>query len=63
MAVCIAVIAKENYPLSVVCSPNIKDTLEYHYIVHTSLDVIEEKMHTKSQNNQVQNDRWDIVCL
>ena len=44
MAVCIAVIAKENYPLYIRCAPNVDDELKYHYTVHTSLDVIEEKI-------------------
>jgi len=53
MAVCIAVIAKENYPLSIICSPNVSDSLEYHYIVHTSLDVIEEKISNMSKTNSI----------
>ena len=44
MAVCVAVIAKENYPLYIRCAPNVDDELKYHYTVHTSLDVIEEKI-------------------
>jgi len=40
MAVCIAVIAKENYPLYM---KSISNDLKYWYTVHTSLDMIEEK--------------------
>eukprot|EP00118_Oscarella_pearsei_P010335 m.63045 g.63045 ORF g.63045 m.63045 type:complete len:144 (+) comp35129_c0_seq7:600-1031(+) len=42
-AVCIAVIAKENYPLYVKSSTPDED-LKFHYLVHTSLDVVEEKV-------------------
>nr|XP_002131059.1 trafficking protein particle complex subunit 2-like protein [Ciona intestinalis] len=44
MAVCIAVIAKENYPLYIRCSANVEDELKFHFTVHTSLDVVEEKI-------------------
>jgi len=53
MAVCIAVIAKENYPLSIICAPNVGDKLEYNYIVHTSLDVIEEKIANITKTSSV----------
>uniref|UniRef100_A0A674ML70 Trafficking protein particle complex subunit 2-like protein n=1 Tax=Takifugu rubripes TaxID=31033 RepID=A0A674ML70_TAKRU len=43
MAVCIAVIAKENYPLYIRCVP-VQNELKFHYTVHTSLDVVEEKI-------------------
>ncbi|XP_065826058.1 trafficking protein particle complex subunit 2-like protein isoform X2 [Oscarella lobularis] len=46
-AVCLAVIAKENYPLYVKCSgPD--EELKFQYLVHTSLDVIEEKVAAQS---------------
>uniref|UniRef100_H2Z8Y2 Trafficking protein particle complex subunit 2-like protein n=1 Tax=Ciona savignyi TaxID=51511 RepID=H2Z8Y2_CIOSA len=44
MAVCIAVIAKENYPLYIRCASNVEDELKFHFTVHTSLDVVEEKI-------------------
>ena len=49
MAVCIAVIAKENYPLYIrtATAPNesilSEQNLKYWYTIHTSLDVVEEK--------------------
>ncbi|KAM9825064.1 trafficking protein particle complex subunit 2-like protein [Syngnathus acus] len=43
MAVCIAVIAKENYPLYI-RSVSPQNELKFHYTVHTSLDVVEEKI-------------------
>ncbi|KAG7258794.1 hypothetical protein CRUP_001178 [Coryphaenoides rupestris] len=43
MAVCIAVIAKENYPLYIRSIPT-QNELKFHYTVHTSLDVVEEKI-------------------
>ncbi|KAK7169709.1 hypothetical protein R3I94_000066 [Phoxinus phoxinus] len=43
MAVCIAVIAKENYPLYIRSVPT-QGELKFHYTVHTSLDVVEEKI-------------------
>nr|XP_023993279.1 trafficking protein particle complex subunit 2-like protein isoform X2 [Salvelinus alpinus] len=43
MAVCVAVIAKENYPLFIRSVP-VQNELKFHYTVHTSLDVVEEKI-------------------
>ncbi|XP_072013876.1 trafficking protein particle complex subunit 2-like protein [Amphiura filiformis] len=43
MAVCVAVIAKENYPLYIHTIPT-ENELKFHYTVHTCLDVIEEKV-------------------
>ncbi|KAM9607473.1 trafficking protein particle complex subunit 2-like protein isoform 2-T2 [Trichechus inunguis] len=43
MAVCIAVIAKENYPLYIRSVPT-ENELKFHYMVHTSLDVVDEKI-------------------
>ncbi|KAJ9599329.1 hypothetical protein L9F63_010196 [Diploptera punctata] len=43
MAVCVAVIGKENAPKYVSClNPDLE--LQFHYKVHTSLDVVEEKL-------------------
>ncbi|XP_032320498.1 trafficking protein particle complex subunit 2-like protein isoform X1 [Camelus ferus] len=43
MAVCVAVIAKENYPLYIRSVPT-ESELKFHYMVHTSLDVVDEKI-------------------
>ncbi|KAK9393430.1 trafficking protein particle complex subunit 2-like [Crotalus adamanteus] len=43
MAVCIAVIAKENYPFYIKGLPT-ENVLKFHYTVHTSLDVVDEKV-------------------
>ncbi|XP_045628632.1 trafficking protein particle complex subunit 2-like protein isoform X1 [Ursus americanus] len=43
MAVCVAVIAKENYPLYIRSIPT-ENELKFHYMVHTSLDVVDEKI-------------------
>uniref|UniRef100_A0A2K5Y6B7 Trafficking protein particle complex 2 like n=1 Tax=Mandrillus leucophaeus TaxID=9568 RepID=A0A2K5Y6B7_MANLE len=43
MAVCIAVIAKENYPFYIRSTPT-ENELKFHYMVHTSLDVVDEKI-------------------
>ncbi|XP_072168877.1 trafficking protein particle complex subunit 2-like protein [Diadema setosum] len=52
MAVCVAVIAKENYPLYIRTIPT-ENELKFHYTVHTCLDVIEEKVSSvgKSTND------------
>ncbi|PSN51075.1 Trafficking protein particle complex subunit 2-like protein [Blattella germanica] len=43
MAVCVAVIGKENSPKYISClNPDLE--LQFHYKVHTSLDVVEEKL-------------------
>ncbi|XP_046387141.1 trafficking protein particle complex subunit 2-like protein [Ischnura elegans] len=45
MAVCVAVIGKDNSPKYILClNPN--QELQFHYRVHTSLDVVEEKLKT-----------------
>jgi len=49
MAVCIAVIAKENYPLFLKTIPA-ENELKFYYTVHTSLDVVEEKISSVSKN-------------
>uniref|UniRef100_A0A8C6WA94 Trafficking protein particle complex subunit 2-like protein n=1 Tax=Nannospalax galili TaxID=1026970 RepID=A0A8C6WA94_NANGA len=41
MAMCIVVIAKENYPLYIRSTPT-EYTLKFYYMVHTSLDVVDE---------------------
>ncbi|CAH1779537.1 unnamed protein product [Owenia fusiformis] len=43
MAVCVSVIAKENYPLFIKTIPT-ENELKFYYTVHTSLDVVEEKV-------------------
>jgi len=43
MAVCISFISKENSPLFLQCA-NEDQELQYHYIVHTCLDFVEEKI-------------------
>uniref|UniRef100_A0A8D1FBA0 Trafficking protein particle complex subunit 2-like protein n=1 Tax=Sus scrofa TaxID=9823 RepID=A0A8D1FBA0_PIG len=43
MAVCVAVIAKENYPLYIRSVPT-ENELQFHYMLHTSLDVVDEKI-------------------
>ncbi|XP_012281914.1 trafficking protein particle complex subunit 2-like protein [Orussus abietinus] len=43
MAVCIAVIGKDNSPKYIRCSDD-SAALQFHYKVHTSIDIIEEKL-------------------
>ncbi|XP_015671169.1 trafficking protein particle complex subunit 2-like protein [Protobothrops mucrosquamatus] len=43
MVVCIAVIAKENYPLYIKSLPT-ENALKFYYTVHTSLDMVDEKV-------------------
>ncbi|KAK6186587.1 hypothetical protein SNE40_008600 [Patella caerulea] len=49
MAVCVAVIAKENYPLFIITIPT-ENELKFYYTVHTSLDVVEEKISSIGKN-------------
>jgi len=51
MAVCVAVIGKENSPLFISCL-NPDQELGYHYNLHTSLDVIEEKLSNSNRSNE-----------
>jgi len=53
MAVCVGVIAKENYPLFIRCASNIKEETKFHFTIHTSLDVIEEKIASVGKSNSV----------
>ncbi|XP_022344322.1 trafficking protein particle complex subunit 2-like protein [Crassostrea virginica] len=50
MAVCVAVIAKENYPLFIKTIPT-ENELKFYYTVHTSLDVVEEKISSLGKNS------------
>ncbi|KAL8596832.1 Trafficking protein particle complex subunit 2-like protein [Nucella lapillus] len=49
MAVCVAVVAKENYPLFIKTTPT-NNELQFYYTVHTSLDVVEEKISSVGKN-------------
>ncbi|XP_052059808.1 trafficking protein particle complex subunit 2-like protein [Mytilus californianus] len=49
MAVCVAVIAKENYPLFIK-TVHAENELRFYYTVHTSLDVVEEKISSVGKN-------------
>jgi len=48
MAVCVAVIGKENSPLYICCAEPAQE-LALHFSLHTSLDVIEEKLATSTK--------------
>ena len=48
---CIAILTKDNCPLYLTCE-NTEDSLKMHFLVHTSIDVIEEKLNsTKAAND------------
>jgi len=51
MASCVAVIGKENSPLYIACVQP-EQELGYHYSLHTSLDVIEEKLSSTNKGNE-----------
>ncbi|XP_008470244.1 trafficking protein particle complex subunit 2-like protein [Diaphorina citri] len=50
MAVCVAVVSHNNSPKYIACV-NPDNELEFHYKVHTSLDVIEEKLSNTGKSN------------
>lgn len=51
MAVCIAILTKDNCPLYLACDKT-EDALKMNFLVHTSIDVIEEKLNsTKAAND------------
>jgi hypothetical protein len=58
-AVCIAVVSKENYPLYVKTTVPDSD-LKFHYLVHTSLDVVEEKVSVLSEHARGASDRREL---
>eukprot|EP01113_Clastostelium_recurvatum_P042877 TRINITY_DN6995_c0_g1_i2.p1 TRINITY_DN6995_c0_g1~~TRINITY_DN6995_c0_g1_i2.p1 ORF type:complete len:139 (+),score=35.94 TRINITY_DN6995_c0_g1_i2:31-447(+) len=45
--VCASVIGKSNNPLYIRCFDNTEEPLKFHYIVHSALDVVEEKSTAK----------------
>ncbi len=47
MAVCIAVLDRNSKPLKLATNDPSKEQ-SFHYVVHTSLDVIEEKCHSSN---------------
>ncbi|KAH3774055.1 trafficking protein particle complex subunit 2-like protein [Dreissena polymorpha] len=57
MAVCVAVIAKENYPLYIKAS-TADNELKFYYTVHSSLDVIEEKINSAGKNANDQRELY-----
>lgn len=59
MAVCIAVIGKDNSPLYIKCA-NPEQELTFHYSLHTSLDVVEEKVTQSNTNNKGSNDNREL---
>ncbi|XP_075209750.1 trafficking protein particle complex subunit 2-like protein [Lycorma delicatula] len=61
MAVCIAVIGKENSPKYVRCLDKDQE-LQFHYKVHTSLDIVEEKLPFKTvgSSGKVSGDARDL---
>ena len=50
MAVCIAVLTKDNCPLYIASDPA-EESLKMHFLVHTSIDVIEEKLNSTTAAN------------
>ncbi|XP_062500648.1 trafficking protein particle complex subunit 2-like protein [Corticium candelabrum] len=58
-ALCVAVISKDNYPLFVKTVLPDSD-LKFHYLVHTSLDVVEEKTSTLSEHARGASERREL---
>nr|CAG4638833.1 EOG090X0HN8 [Cyclestheria hislopi] len=56
MAVCISFIGKENSPLFLRCTSP-EQELQFHYIVHTCLDFVEEKI---AQSNKSGSDLREL---
>lgn len=49
MAVCVAVVGKENFPIYIKTIPT-EYEMKFYYTVHTSLDVVEEKISAVGKN-------------
>ncbi|PAA68879.1 hypothetical protein BOX15_Mlig022834g2 [Macrostomum lignano] len=62
MAVCVAVVGRDNQPLYLRTLPH-ENALQYHYLVHTSLDIIQERVasaaQTAGQAKAGHHDPWD----
>jgi len=59
MAVCVAVIGKDNSPLYIKCT-NPDQELAFHYSLHTSLDVVEEKIAITGQSAKTAADNREL---
>lgn len=46
---CVAVVGRHNNPLYIQAFGVVEDELRFHFIVHTSLDVVEERAATKEK--------------
>lgn len=47
---CVAVVGKQNNPLYIRVFREHEDKLKYHYVVHTSLDVVDERVSSSGKN-------------
>ncbi|GAU95254.1 hypothetical protein RvY_06902 [Ramazzottius varieornatus] len=43
MALCIGVMGSDNQPLLIKISPSIQNPIDYHYMLYSALDIVEEK--------------------
>ncbi len=50
-AACVAVVGKQNNPLYIQAFG--EDELKFHFIIHTSLDVVDEKMTLKDKQGSL----------
>lgn len=58
MIVCVAVVGQQNSPLFVQSFTNGDDELKFHYIVHCSLDVIDEKVNNPKKAGAALNETF-----
>lgn len=62
MAVCVAVVNRNNSPKYIACV-NPAMELDFHYKVHTSLDVIEERLSNKTKSNTESREFYLGECI
>jgi len=48
---CVSVIGKANNPLYIKCFDSVEESLKFHYILHSALDVVEERSSGKKGQN------------
>ncbi|MCO5548176.1 hypothetical protein L7F22_001634 [Adiantum nelumboides] len=58
MIVCVAVVGQQNNPLFIQSFTDGDDELKFHYIVHCSLDVIEEKVTNPKKTGTTMNETF-----
>lgn len=61
--VCAAVVGQQNNPLYIKTLSPVDDEVKFHYMVHASLDAVEEKVRAAAVGMLLQAQHWLQSCL